>query len=224
MRKTVGLLAILICTARFTLGQSLQTVAAEMRPGAWVEVKNTMGLAVGVGDIFDTQDGKNYSILEYADKAVWDSVGKQFLFLGGDHHAMIKRLVRYREETNTWTTLPLPPTLTPESSGIHAYEHNAVDATGRAFYHLIRGTSQIYKLDLKDESTWTRLPENNLISYYQCCMAIEWFPEMKGLVQIAAGENTAGAGVFLWRPSTQQWIRLGKDLFMGNRSNFASYN
>ena len=100
---------IIVFLAIFFISQNaratvLGDLAASMQPGDWAEVTNMNGFNVGNGDMFGSQQGTMLSILEYCDKAVWDPIGKQFLFLGAAHSGGERRFVRYDDATNTWST------------------------------------------------------------------------------------------------------------------------
>src|SRR5262245_6153169 len=91
-------------------GTNLSDVAMSMQPGTWVELTGMNGFKVGAGYILDDQTGGDFrSILEFADKAVWDTVSKEVLYYGASHDWTVQRFIQYDESSNTWSSLPLPP-------------------------------------------------------------------------------------------------------------------
>jgi hypothetical protein len=71
--------------------------------------------------------------------------------------------------------------------------------------------------------TWSELPSNDALEYVQCCAGIEYFPGL-GLIWVQGGETSAGGGVFRFDESQNQWLRLAKDLPMGNYQQSATYS
>ena len=86
----------------------------------------------------------------------------------------------------------------------------------------------MYRYEL-DSGNWTQLTDNALLGYAQCCGAIEYFPELDGIVWVQAGEfatsQGASGGVFLYTEESGSWTRIGEPTGypMGTYQNFAEY-
>src|SRR5262249_39809937 len=140
----VGLCLLLqnVKSSRAAGETNLGGVASSMQPGTWVELTGMTGFRSGEGSIFDDQTGSNFrSILEFADKAVWDTVSKQVLYYGGSHGGTVQRFVQYDDAANAWSSLPLPPPALLGSS--HSYEHNAIDPVHRKYFYVERGSREV---------------------------------------------------------------------------------
>jgi hypothetical protein len=203
----------------------LGTLVSSMQPGTWAELTDTMGFKAGRGYILDDETGNSTtSILEFADKAVWDTAGKRFLFYGAAHGFVPNKFVQYDEASDSWSELPPPPSEAGVGNGSHSYQHNAIDPARRAYFYIQRGQRAVEKLDLNDYKTWSTLPPNNVISTGQCCIAIEWFPDIDGLIWLASGERSTGGGLAVWKRATNRWQRLAENLPVGYISGFAVYD
>jgi hypothetical protein len=234
-RLTAGRIFRTLVTVSFTVttiwltvesaraGTVLGDLANQMQPGTWAEL-NTQGLNTGILD--GVSPGY---ILQYTDNGTWDPGSRQFLFLGQDHNSnydndpsTVSKFIAYSEATNSWSMLATIPCL----NVIHAYDHNAINQATGEFYHRRANETTIYRYNIKN-MTWSSLPPipSDLIPYVQIAGALEYFPEMGGLVFVNGGEQQNGAGgVYFFNTTTNQWSKLGSNLPMYNYHNFAEYS
>src|SRR5688572_5804419 len=159
---------------------SLETVAAGMAHGSWVEL-----ITNGMDVTFRNTGGRSNMIMGYADSLKWDPVTKRAFFLGSDHGGFPPshpnsgfRFVAYSESTNTWSVLSIPPWISTQSD-LHGYDHTALDPLSRTLYKRPYNSSLIFTYGI-DSGVWSQLPPPG--GNAQCCEAIEFFPERNGLV------------------------------------------
>jgi hypothetical protein len=201
-------------------------LASMMQPGTWAEL-NTNGFNNGAF-LESSQPGS--SILSWANKGVWDPNSKRFLFLGAPPSQPGKFAV-YDAQNNSWQSGPLPPVCTSAEDAqciAQAFQHNALNpATGDFYYRGPFGIGQertVYKYNIAN-GTWSTLPENDTAEYVQCCGALEYFPEMNGLVYLNGTEFTPEVGgLYLFSIATQKWSSVASNLKLADCCGFASYN
>ena len=111
-----------------TAGTQLADTAAAMAPGTWVEL-NTIGLT---GSFLADPANNGHHILQYSDKAVWDSVNKTFVYAGSGHLGLGKTII-YTPATNTWSQAAV--------TSCDDFPHNYQRITFNA------GTGLVYKND-----------------------------------------------------------------------------
>jgi len=192
----------------------LSDAAAALQPGKWNQL-NTIGFG------FDLlRDVDPAHILQYTDDARWDPVSKRYLFLGQGHQSnwdgdpsTTCRFILYRDSDNTWVNTGKIP---QENIG-HAYDHSALDPSTGDFYHRPYSSSTVYVFSASTQnwSTFNQLPG----TVSNCCMAMEYFPEMKGLILIGAGE------VYHCPKATRQWTRIAQGVPMSDvYQSFAEYD
>ncbi len=204
-------------TAATALGQ----LAASMAPGTWAEL-STLNMVPTLA-----ADGLGGSILDYAEDGAWDPVSQQFFFIGCDHpvdqNGDLARFVAYSAVTNSWRVLPEPYWFPSEI--MHGYDHNAIDAGRGIFYHRQYSQREVYRYDIAAGS-WSQLPSVpvGVMGYSACCMGLEYFPEMNGLV--LAGSVTTGfpEEAYLYSDTTAQWSRIASGTPMGTYNHFVEYN
>jgi hypothetical protein len=218
---------VIFCFAVFTClctyASVLSDLAAQMRPGDWRELSTT-GLTSG---FLETRGGDPCcsSILQYADKAVWDPVSEQFFFVGSPHQNPFKFII-YSAATNAWRTedLPLTCMTTTDLStfcGSHGYEQNAFDPNTGTFYYKVRSRN-VYRY-LLDYDRWLQIRPmpDTLVPYPGHANAIEFFPAMG---KLAFSTGAGGSGLFLYDTATTQWSRVMAYMNVGFLHNVASYN
>ncbi|MCA9741027.1 MAG: hypothetical protein H6695_19780 [Deferribacteres bacterium] len=188
---------------------ALARLAANLQPGSWAELETH-----GMTKELIASNGSYRTILEYADKAVWDSDSETLFFVGGGHYAGME-FISYNAQTNTWEHLDDPYWF----SGIeicHAYHAVAIDVKRRLLFFLLCNSRKVYQYHIETKQ-WSQLPENPNGST-SSAMALEYFPEMDGLVHVINGE------VNFFDKKKSNWLNLAMDLTMGNYHNFAEYN
>jgi hypothetical protein len=192
----------------------LGDLAAGMQPGTWVEIT---GMGNFDGDLFT--DGCPSGILAFSECAVWNPASEELYFLGSGpgftKGETCGRFVRYRSRENQWDLLPKPTLF----SGTHSYDHNTLDPGTQTLYHRPYKGTTIYQYHIPT-ARWSALPRipDNVIGYVQVAGALEYFPEMNGLIFI----NSSRALYFNF--SNKTWSILKSNLQIGNHSCFAEYN
>lgn len=187
---------------------SLGQLAASMEPGTWSSlttsnINGTLGAS-----------GASGNIVGYADDMVWDRGSRQAYFIGGDHNDLAQ-FVRYTESTNTWQRLSRPAWF--PGSTMHGYNHNAINEAAGEIYHRPFARNLVHRYNISSD-TWTTLTPPFASENPPCCDAIEYFPEMGGLVWVRGWGD-----VWLFNESTDQWSQLGT-LPGGNTWQIAEYN
>jgi hypothetical protein len=179
-----------------------------MAAGTWKKLESS-GLTY---DLVDA--GGNQIILEYSESCVWDPNTEQVLFCGQGHYAAFK-FISYNAQANEWRRMSDPPW----TGGIgHSYDHNAIDEARGRFYFVKYSGSDIYEYNTATSSwrTLTSIPSS--VGNFTCCKALEYFPELNGLVVVGGGN------VALYNTSTGQWSNLASGLAMGIYEHFAEYS
>src|SRR5262245_56788690 len=192
----------------------LGQLAASMKAGAWAELKTD--------NLIDTLRAKGASgaIFGYNEDAVWDPKTRQFFYVGGDHNDTV-RFITYEDKTNIWKAMPQPPWVGKGTS--HGYSHHGLDAVRGLLYYFPFGDRgrTVHRYDIA-KGTWSTLPKLDPPEYLACCVGVEYFPELDGLV-VANGGGGKGS-VHLFQEKTQKWTTLASDLPMGPYHNTAQYS
>jgi hypothetical protein len=201
-------------------GTALGDLAASMPPGTWAQLTTN-----NINRTFTDPNGVSKVIIPYAEYIKWDPGGHRLYYLGGDHYESgtpVMRHVQYDEATNSWSILPQQSWFTAFSS--HGYDHGAIDPVNRYFYFRPPGNLTMYRWNM-DTRVWTAMPPNNVIQYDSCCVGIDYFPELHGVLW-ASDENVDNGGVTRLNDATRQWDRIGQAAAypMGELHNFAQYN
>jgi len=209
---------LLLLTPERASGTTLGDLAAQMQPDTWAEL-NTTGLDGGLL-ISDTNSGSY--IIQYMDKATWDPITRQVLFIGGPHTGMPKFIV-YSESSNIWRREPDAYWW----RDIHGYQHNAINVAAGEFYHRPYDTTRVYKYKIATK-TWSDLPPIPMESK-QVAGALEYFPERNGLLFI-----DGDWGAFFFDMNSNTWNMIANTsnvvdttlptLPMGPYHNFAVYS
>lgn len=194
----------------------LGDMAKSMAVGEW-RVLNATGDGSGWSTSF-LDAGNGHNILQYSDKAKWDSNTRRVLFIGKGAGATIQKFITYSEDSNTWQIQPKPYwDCTPSQNCLgHAYQHNTIDPSGNLYYHLYYSTD--YFMLNRATGQWSQLPAPS--SIIACCIGLEYFPEMNGGGLFAVGEGR----VFFYNSTSQKWSQLESSLKMGAYHNVAVYN
>ena len=91
----------------------LGLLATTMKPGTWAELETS-----GYTDALLQAQG--FTILDYADTAVWDPSSEQVFFVGQGHYSTLK-FITYSAQANAWNLMSifLVEANPPDGSGAH---------------------------------------------------------------------------------------------------------
>lgn len=211
----VGFAALVPLAGASTLGD----IAREMQPGEW-RVLNQAGDGSGYtfGDLLIACNGSDCgdNILNYADKGLWNPNTREIHFIGKGANGKELKHISYSEATNRWTREAKPYWDCSPGEGCigHGYEHSTIDpATGDVFWRQFYSSS--YYRWSRGSKTWSALPAG---PSPECCVALEWFPEMAGFLVVAKGQ------VHLYNRSLGTWRQLASGVAMGDYHTVATYN
>jgi hypothetical protein len=180
-------------------------LAAALKPGEWAELKSR---GYDPDSLMRGDD-----ILAYAGRAAWDPVSRQVLFIGQVHLKGPPVFIAYSVADNAWRRLPTPG-WAESLKWFHAYENNTADGRG-GFYHHASASRAVHKYDVAGNK-WSAVPDLDAPTGHGT--ALEYFPEMKGLVRVLGGEAWG------WTEGKSGWTRLAKGLDLGPYHNFAAYS
>jgi glucose/arabinose dehydrogenase/fibronectin type 3 domain-containing protein len=196
-------------------------LAASMAPGTWAELTT-------LNEVPTLQaNGLGHAILNFAEDGGWDPVTQQFFFLGSDHKDDLNdddpRFVAYSATTNSWRIMPTPNWI-PHSNN-HGYDHNALDPDHGWFFHRTFATRDVFRYDIAS-GAWSQLPTipQAVMDYPNCCMGLEYFPEMNGLVLAGSAGVGVPDEVYFYSYASNQWSRIVDNTPMGTWNNFVEYN
>ncbi len=223
-RSAIALAPVMFCGAAAGSASEIQEppakktalahLAAKMKAGEWAELKTV--------NLIETLRAKGASgaIFGYNEDATWDPKTRQFYYVGGDHNDIV-RFVTYADDTNAWTILPQPAWVGKGTS--HGYSHHGLDVQRGLLYYFPFGNRArtIHRYDITKDA-WSTLPKLDPPEYLACCVGVEYFPELDGLV-VANGGGGKGS-VYLFQEKTQKWTTLARDLPMGIYHNTAQYS
>ena len=145
-------------------------LAATIKPGEWAELKSA---GYDQATLMRGDD-----ILAYSGKAAWDRVSQQVLFIGQVHLKGPPVFIAYSATDNAWRRMPTPKWAEP-LKWFHAYENNAADSARGVFYHHSSASGLVHQYVVSKEK-WSTLAELKAPTGHGT--ALEYFPEMKGLV------------------------------------------
>jgi len=203
---TICLVIFFMFSSAIATASKLAEAAASMQPGEWKSFE-TIGFSTDLVNAC----GASTFIVDYARDAVWNSLKKEFHFIGQGHYACQKH-IKYSEADNTWVEISRA---SHTDVGIgHAYEHNTIDPATGAFYYAKYNSKKIRKyLD----GSWSTLP--NFPAPQAITKAIEYFPEMNGLIVV-----DPKSGIWLFNELTDEWSKVSDLVDMGPYHIFAEYN
>jgi chitodextrinase len=203
---------------------ALAVLAGSLAPGQWASLSTA-----DIDPTLTNTGGSSNMIFGYADAMKWDPVSRRMLYLGSDHggHATpgpnsTHRFVAYSEDTNAWSVLPTPPwastnPVTGSYTDVHGYDKTAIHPQARRLYRNPFNSKRIHVYDL-DTGAWSQLPDPPNTGS-SCCDAIEYFPELGGLVW------SQGTGTQLFfSDASQQWSPLGTEASLASTWMFAEHN
>jgi hypothetical protein len=194
------------------LATKLGDLAASMQPGTWAEL-TTNNISATLANL----GGASGTMLIYSDDMVWHPGTQQVFMVGSDHLAPVgPQFVSYTASDNSWQRLAKPAWL--NLTFFHGYDHNAIDKARGFFYHRPYNQNNVYRYNIASQ-TWTQLPSPS--TYTNCCDALEYFPELDGLVWVHGGLGE----IWLFKEITQQWTKIATwPANDGGTWNFAEYN
>lgn len=202
---------------------TLGDAAAKLQPGQWT-VLNRAGDGAGFDYslIVSCQPGGCYdTILNYADKGLWNPNTREIEFLGKGHMAEHKH-VSYSETNNRWVTRTRPGWACGVVSNCygmgHGYHHSAMNPATGDMYARIQSSGTVYKWTRSTQS-WAQLPQAPSL---EIASALEYSPELGGLLY--AGTRNGLGELHLYRESTGSWTQLAGGLSMGPYHNVAVHN
>ncbi len=180
-------------------GTVIGNLAESLQPGQWGELQT-----VGAHAAFSADT----SIFEYADKMVWDSIGKQALFYGSSDPggSQNHKFIRYQASTNTWTVLPNPPWAGSQTIA-HSYKHQAVDVANRRLYYRVMGfdNREFWSVSLDNLSGgWTQRASVDNIPGVQDASALDFF-HARGTIVLHSGDVGNGSGLVEYVASSNSW-------------------
>src|SRR2546427_1444358 len=204
---------------------ALGSLVASMQPGTWASFTTN-----NINQTLSNTGGAAGSIFGYTEYIKWDRVGHRLYYMGSDHSTSstqqnLARHVQYDEASNSWTILPQQSFgIFSPGNGAHGYDHGAIDPVNRYFYWRRYTDLTVYRYNM-DTGVWTAMPQNNVIQFNSCCVGIDYFPELHGVLW-AGDENGDNGGVTRLNDATGQWDRIGQAAAypMGDLHNFAEYN
>src|SRR3989441_9919658 len=224
---TLSVLAFINVQVHITSAAStaLRSLAASMQPGTWASFTTN-----NINQTLSNTGGAAGSIFGYTEYIKWDRVGHRLYYMGSDHsnsstQQNFARHVQYDEATNGWAILPQQDFgIFSPGNGAHGYDHGAIDPLHRYFYWRRYSDLTVYRYNM-DTRVWAAMPPNNVIRFNACCVGIDYFPELHG-VMWAGDENGDNGGVTRLNDATGRWDRIGQAAAysMGDLHNFAEYN
>src|SRR2546428_1121949 len=178
-------------------GTPLGDLAVSMQPGTWATLTTN-----NINQTLSNTGGAAGSIFGYTEYIKWDRVGRRLYYMGSDHSGSstqqnFARHVQYNEASNAWSILPQQSwAVFSPGNGAHGYDHGAIDPLHRYFYWRRYNDLAVFRYNM-DTGVWTAMPQNNVIQFNSCCVGIDYFPELHG-VMLAGDGNGDNGGVTRW--------------------------
>ena len=218
-------------------GQSVLAQAAQgMSPGQY-QAFTTNGFNNGL--VFHPAYGN--SVLDYTDKATWNSVRNSLQILSSSHPSTAPRpnngrtyFAELRLSDNTWNNaLPLPPDLSNTQDGTyHTYHQETVDPNTGDFYYRKQADylgKTVYRFNQSSQA-WVQLPNLPCVTGGNVAGGMAYFPDRNSIIYV-----DGYAGVCEFSLASQSWTLLATSAFssdnsslpnlpMGQYSNIAEYS
>lgn len=204
----------------------LATLSASLEPGQWTILNNdgdssnyNWDLLVACKDANNSGDCGD-TIINYADKGLWDPNTKEIHFLGAGHLRAWK-FITYTASTDKWIRQPKPYFDCRETESLcwpmgHGYEHSTINPETGDIYWRGFSSSEMYRWT-KSTQTWAPL-ESSSNPNPTIVGALAYFPEMGGLLFIGGGK------VHFFNETTNTWSQLAANLPMAEYHNVATYD
>lgn len=216
---TASLYAALLLSLTFPSISSATTLgdlAAAMQPGEWRTLNTNNDGSGFSGNLLAVEPPAN--ILQFADKGMWNPNTRQVFFIGEGHIASGK-FISYTEASHRWQIEPKPPWDCAPGCNFgsigHAYHHSTINPATGDIYVRLYNSNAVHKYT-KATNSWAQIA--SLPVPLPVAAALEYFPEMGGLVAVGAGT------VLFYRVSTGQWSVVRTGLAMGPYHSVAYYN
>jgi hypothetical protein len=202
-------------------GGALADLAASLQPGAFTQL-DTDGLDAALIDA-----GGGHHILQFSDKGVWDPNTCQALFSGGGHLSEMK-FIAFSASENTWFRPPNPTWWCPPdpenpyACATHAYGHNALDPTTGTYWFRTFNSAAVLRTRVASPivSEWDQAPALPGDAAGCIATALEYFPELGGLVYV----DCAGQTARVLYDGAAEWTTLPGSYPMGPYHNYAVYS
>jgi hypothetical protein len=167
--------------------------------------------------ITNVQDDDRLTHMTLAQKAVYDPIADQVLFVGAPNAPAngANRLLRYDVAANKWSVVRVPETC-PISC---ADDTNAINPVAREMYVTSTlNSSSVRRMNI-DTGIWFAMPQPDSIGFYATEASAEYFPERDELLLL----QMKRLGV--WRRHSNKWTIMPAALTaLGWRSAIARYN
>jgi hypothetical protein len=216
MKMLFRSLPVFLLLAASAVASVLSDTAAQMAPGTWREIFTS-----NVDPILS--ENTSSTMIPYTDDIKYGHAEERFYYIGADH-CKYAQFISYDEGANAWENLPraswMPPSSAYCNGMMHGYDHGAMDPSRGYYYHRNGKLLQRYNIAT---GTWNQTPAWAFGDYSNCCDAVEYFPELDGVVYVNGNNGFPGA-VYLYKESTNQWTRLAGDLNPGSTYQYAEYN
>jgi hypothetical protein len=105
---------------------------------------------------------------------------------------------------------------------LHAYDHQAIDTKRGHYFQRRLGGTGVHRYNISAGS-WDRIADIPLNYYPPIASALEYFPELDGLVFVS-GRGQGVSEVYLYSMATSTWSIIASDLYMGDYHNFSEYD
>jgi hypothetical protein len=211
MKTICTFLIILILMTTNISATALGDAVSQMQPKSW-RALFTNGIETGMFRI----GVKNEPIFVFANDGVWDPHTEQIMFLGAPHqYPWVWSFVIYDAATNNWRSGNLDPYLLPNVTSTHTYDNLTLKyETGEVFFWST--SPQLIKYTPATDK-WSGVSASNTSALSGPYSAMNYFPELNGLVYVNAG------AVALYDFNTNGWKSLGSRS-MGGIHNIGEYN
>jgi hypothetical protein len=202
-------------------GGALADLAASIEPGVFTQLA-TVGLDPALIDA-----GGGHHVLEYSDKGVWDPNTCQALFSGGGHLSEMK-FIAFSASENTWFRPPNPTWWCPPdpddayACATHAYGHNALDPATGTYWFRTFNSAAVHRTAVASPivGAWDEAPALPADAAGCIATALEYFPELGGLVYV----DCAGQTARVLYDGDDAWTTLPGAYPMGPYHNYAVYS